>query len=257
MKILFAAFHTPGIRAIECLIQRGFRPQQIRLLTHNVDRNQALLDFSVMHGIETKMFSARSTEAYHWITEFRPDALFSLYFRDIIPKTILDIPAAGAVNLHPSLLPKYRGTFSAPYAIINGEKYTGFSYHYMLPAVDAGNVILQRQVPIKPDDTAYSLYHRLIIEGMAAFDEAFRLVTEEHYPGQEQVGEPSYYSRRVPFGGYIDPRWSREHIDRFIRAMYFPPFKGACVRLIGGREKELHSLEEYDALFADGEIEVE
>jgi methionyl-tRNA formyltransferase len=210
-----------------------------------------------MHGIATSTLSVTSTEVYEWVKSFRPNVLFSLYFRDIVPETILDIPDLGAVNLHPSLLPKYRGTFSSVHAILNGEKFTGFTYHYMLPEVDAGNIIMQCKVAIEPHDTAYSLYHRLIVEGMTAFDEAFRLVTEERSPGERQVGEPSYYRREVPFGGYIDPRWSGEQIDRFIRAMYFPPFTGARIRLVGGHEKEVSSLVEYDAILRSGQMVVE
>lgn len=255
MKVLLTAFYTPGIRAIEYLIQAGFRPQQICLLTHDEDRNQSLLVFVATHGIETKTFPVKSTLARDWIKEFQPDILFSLYFRDIIPQSILDIPPLGGVNLHPALLPKYRGTFSAPWTIINDEAYTGFTYHYMLSQVDAGNIILQRKVPIRSDDTAYSLYHKLIDKGMSAFPEAFKLVTKDKYPGIPQSGESSYYSRKVPFGGCINPQWSREQIDRFIRAMYFPPFRGACVRLVDGGEQEVSSLTEFESLIASGHVE--
>ena len=254
MNILLAAFYTPGIRAIEYLIQAGYRPEQIHLLTHDVDRNQVLLAFAAVHGIETKTFSVKSAEAHTWIQEFQPDVLFSLYFRDIIPQRILDIPRLGAVNLHPSLLPKYRGAFSAPWVIINGEEYTGFTYHYMLARVDAGNIVLQSQVPVRQNDTASSLYHRPILEGMASFGEALRLVVEERYAGEPQVGESSYYPRQVPFGGRINLSWSRDEIDRFIRAMYFPPFKGAIVRLVNGQDREVCTIEEYDTLIASGLI---
>ena len=254
MNIVVAAFYTPGIRVIEYLIQRGFRPQQIRLITHPLPRNETLLAFAASNKIEAGVASIRSDESLAWIREFKPDVLFSLYFRDIIPKTILDIPALGALNLHPSLLPKYRGAFSAPHVILNGERMTGFTYHYMTPEVDAGNIILQERVGIFPDDTAYSLYHRLIAEGTAAFDKAFRLVVEGRAPGRKQAGKPSYYPREVPNNGYIDPSWSREKIDRFIRAMYFPPFRGALAKLAGGDEREVCSLAEYDALLAEGRV---
>lgn len=254
MNVLLAAFYTPGIRAMEYLIQRGFQPQQIRLITHDLPRNETLIAYAAPHDIETKTLSIKSVEAHNWVKEFQPDVIFSLYFRDIIPKTILEIPPLGAVNLHPSLLPKYRGALSAPHVILNGEKITGFSYHYMIPEVDAGNIILQRQVAVLPDDTAYSLYHRLIIEGIYAFDEVFSLVTEKRYLGRKQQGDPSYYPRKVPFGGYIDPGWTREQIDRFVRAMYFPPFKGARVKLTGGQEKEISCIVEYDTLVAEGRV---
>ena len=226
------------------------------MLTHNEQRNAVLLDYTAAHGIETQTHGVRSETAYGQVRDFRPDVLFSLYYRDIIPQRILDVPPLGCVNLHPSLLPKYRGTFSSAWAIINGEADTGITYHRMVPAVDAGNIILQRRVPTASNDTAYSLYHRLIIEGMSAFDLAFHLVVEERYPGEPQVGEPSYYPRQLPFRGYVDPKWDRKQIDRFIRAMWFPPFKGACVRLRGGTEQEVRSLAEYEALVAGHEVEV-
>jgi methionyl-tRNA formyltransferase len=252
MKILLATFYTPGIRAIEYLIQAGFRPDQLHVLTHDMEKNRFLLEFTAGHGIDSQVYPVKSDAALAWIRAIAPDALFSLYFRDIIPATILDIPPLGAVNLHPALLPRYRGTFSAPWVIINGEAYTGFSYHYIEPKVDTGKIVLQQQVEVHPNDTAYSLYHRLLIEGMAAFGQAFQRVVVERYPGKPQVGEPSYFPRKVPFGGFIDPEWSREQIDRFIRALYFPPFKGALARLENGEEREILSIEEYDALVSSG-----
>lgn len=254
MNILLATFHTPGVRAIEYLFQAGFLPQQIHVLTHDLEKNQFLIQYAKNQGIDTQVYPVKSPEALAWIRDFHPDVLFSLYFRDIIPQRVLDLPPLGCVNLHPALLPKYRGTFSAPWAIINGETVTGFTYHRMLSQVDAGTIILQRQVDIRPDDTAYALYHRLLIEGMNAFGEAFNRVVRERFPGAPQVGESSYFPRQVPFGGYIDPTWDRIQIDRFIRAMVFPPLKGAMVRMADGTEREVLSIEDYDALCQNGEI---
>ena len=257
IKVLLAAFYTPGIRAIEYLIQLGLRPQQIHLLTHDLDRNNTLMEYAIAHGIATKSFSVKSSDAFEWISEFQPDVLFSLYFRDIIPSSVLDIPSLGAVNLHPSLLPKYRGTFSSVWAIINDEKYTGFTYHYMLPQVDAGNIIIQRRVRIRPNDTAYSLYHRLIKMGMSAFGDVVNLVVKDKYVGKKQVGKFSYYPRKVPYGGYITPKWNRQQIDRFIRAMYFPTFGGAKVKLVNSEDREIFSVDEFDALAAEGQIDLD
>lgn len=248
MKVVLAAFYTPGIRGIEYFIQAGLRPEDICLLTHDVERNRPLLAFAGAHCIETQTFSVNSDQAFEWIEAFKPDVLFSLYFRDIVPQRVLDIPRLGGVNLHPALLPRYRGTFSAPWVIINGEEHTGFTYHYMARKVDTGNIVLQRPVVVRPEDTAYALYHRLIQEGMTAFGEAVRLVAQEHYRGIPQEGKGSYYPREVPFGGYVNPGWDRERIDRFIRALYFPPFKGALVRMPNGEDREVPSIAEYDAL---------
>ena len=84
------------------------------------------------------------------------------------------------------------------------------------------------------------------------------VTTRLHEHGiRKQKSGPSYYPRRVPNNGYVNPAWSREQIDRFIRAMYFPPFKGACVRLVDGGEVEISALAEYDALVASERVKSE
>lgn len=244
MNIVLASFYTPGIRAIEYLIQKGFTPNQIHLLTHDDERNRMLIDFAKIHNIESQTFSVKSSDAYSWIKSINPDILFSLYFRNIIPEAVLGVPALGAINLHPALLPKNRGTFSSPWAIINDDKITGFTYHFMDPSVDTGNILLQKSVKIAPKETAYSLYHKLIIEGLKKFPQVLQMVINKN-KGYQQQGESSYYPRKVPYEGYIDPNWDLQMIDRFIRAMYFPPFKGAMVKLNNGEEREVLSIKEY------------
>jgi methionyl-tRNA formyltransferase len=251
---MIVGFYTPPLHAIEILLQENITPENICLLTYDVERNQMLIDYARTNCIETKFLEIRSQDALDYVSDFQPDVLFSLYYRDIIPKEILNIPRLGAVNLHPSLLPKYRGTFSAPWVIINGEEITGFTYHYMLESIDTGNIILQEQVTVRPDDTAIALYNRLLIEGTSCFLKVFDLVTKERYKGVPQEGESSYYSRNLPFDGYIDPSWTLDKVDRFIRAMYFPPFKGAIIRLIDGSEREILSISEYQKLVDNGDV---
>jgi methionyl-tRNA formyltransferase len=100
MRILLATFYTPGIRAVEYLIQAGYRPEQIHVLSHEMDKNRFLLEFMAGHGIETRTYPVKSADALDWIRDFSPDVLFSLYFRDII-LVCLNLPPLGAVNLHP------------------------------------------------------------------------------------------------------------------------------------------------------------
>ena len=85
MNVLLAAFYTPGIRAIEYLIQKGFQPQQLRLLTHDVDCNEALLEFVAVDTIDTKVFLSRLTAAYGWMKDFDSDAIVYHYFGDVYP----------------------------------------------------------------------------------------------------------------------------------------------------------------------------
>jgi methionyl-tRNA formyltransferase len=256
MRIIIAGFYTPPIHAIQYLFQEGIKPENIGLLTHDIERNQTLIEFAKANCIETKFYQIKTQEALDWVKNFEPDVMFSLYYRDIIPHSILDIPPLGAINLHPSLLPKYRGTFAAPWVIINGEKSAGFTYHYILATVDTGNIILQKRVAVRQDDTALALYNRLLVEGTGSFNRVFDLVTKDHYQGRPQKGKSSYFGRKVPFAGYINPSWSIEQIDRYIRAMYFPPYKGALVHLTDGNVKEVNTYSEYQALLDGGNVQL-
>lgn len=245
LKVVLAAYGVPGIMAIESLFALRLLPDQISLLTHEPDeRNRPLWDFAHANRIETVSFSAQSDDAYAWVCRQQPDVLFSLHCRHRIPMRILEIPPLGCVNLHPSLLPNYRGCFSVPWAIINGERSTGYTYHYMVEEFDTGNIILQEAVPIQDTDTAFSLFHKLIVQGLRSFEAIFERVVEHRDPGTPQPEGGSYYPRKLPYGGEIDVSWDEDRIERFIRAMHFPPHKGAVVRLAGD-EYEVKSMNEY------------
>ena len=241
---MLCAYYSPGIRTLETLISLGCKPEQIHLLSHNDERNQTLISFAQTNNISTKTSSIKQKETKQWIEKINPDIILSTYFRHIIPQEILNIPQYGGINIHPSLLPKYMGTFSIPWAIINGEKETGFTFHFMTAKIDVGNIILQKKIPIKNTDTAYSLYHKIIIESTKYLEKILTLVISKKYKGKQQVGKSQYFKREVPFGGHINPMWDINKIEHFIRAMYFPPFKGAMLN-INGQEKEIFSIEEY------------
>ncbi len=244
-KVVLMAFGTAGIRGIESLFSLGLQPNNLALLTYRpCERNKPLWDFATAHRLELAGFHVRSDEARNWMQKKKPDVVFSLHYRDRIPQHILDIPRFGCVNMHPSLLPDYRGCFSAPWAIINGETVTGYTYHFMELEFDTGNIILQERIPISPLDTAFSLFHKLLVKSMESFADAFHSAVMERKPGYPQPKGGSYYPRRVPYDGKIDTSWSDDLIERFIRAMYFPPFKGAVLS-VNGEEYEIKSMDEY------------
>ncbi|MHB1189368.1 MAG: methionyl-tRNA formyltransferase, partial [Armatimonadota bacterium] len=95
------------------------------------------------------------------VRELRPDALVVAAFGQIIPKSILDIPPDGGINVHASLLPKYRGAAPVHYALWNGEKKTGVTIMQMTPGLDAGPILLVREVEILPDEDEGNLEARL------------------------------------------------------------------------------------------------
>jgi methionyl-tRNA formyltransferase len=231
LNVILALYGIPGVIAIEKLFSMGINPEQINIFTHKKDvRNLPLWNYAKSNGIRIVDYQVNSKDLYLWVKEKNPSALFSLHYRDRIPLKIIELTKYGGVNLHPSLLPDYRGCFSIPWAIINGEKRTGYTYHYMIEEFDKGNIIFQKSVIINKNDTAFSLFHKLIIQSLNSFETVFRKVVFANYKGQKQPKKGSYFPREVPYGGYIDLAWDRERIKRFIRAMSFPPYKGAILK---------------------------
>src|SRR5206468_6475802 len=90
-----------------------------------------------------------------------PDFLFSFYYRSMLGPDLLALPRRGALNMHGSLLPKYRGRAPVNWAILHGERHTGATLHYMTVKPDAGDIVAQQAVPILPDDTALEVFRKV------------------------------------------------------------------------------------------------
>ncbi len=244
-RILIAGYGVAPVMAILRLLADGYRPADIGLLTHDDSRNQFLIQYAATHGIETQTFSVKSESCYAWIRARRFQALHSLHFRHIIPARVLDIFEGRAMNLHGGVLPAYRGCWSTSWALINGDP-VGYTYHRLTPQIDDGDILKAFQCEPLPHETAYSLFHDLLRLSLSDYD-AVRTLLDSDAPGTPQTGESGYYSRAVPYGGYIQPGWTDEQVDRFIRALYFPPHKGALLRLPDGSEQEILTMKDYYA----------
>ena len=103
----------------------------------------------------------RKPDFIRTLRELQPEAIVVAAFGQIIPKTVLNLPPCGCVNVHPSLLPKYRGAAPIQWALINGEEETGVTIMLLDETEDTGDIILQRRVSIAPEDNAATLSDRL------------------------------------------------------------------------------------------------
>eukprot|EP00931_Biecheleriopsis_adriatica_P053600 TRINITY_DN31406_c0_g1_i1.p1 TRINITY_DN31406_c0_g1~~TRINITY_DN31406_c0_g1_i1.p1 ORF type:complete len:326 (+),score=64.62 TRINITY_DN31406_c0_g1_i1:58-978(+) len=176
---------------------------------------------------------------------FRPDLIVSASYRKKIPVSVLDL-CAERINFHPSLLPKHRGCWSGFWCLFEGDAETGVTCHRMVEDFDAGLLLHQERLTVAPDDTSFSVYRKLLPVTGSCAKKVFSLYFgPTGLPaGEEQTGESSYHFRKLPFDGLIQPEWSDTQVERFIRAMHFPPFDGAAV-LIGGERVLVDSLEAY------------
>lgn len=95
------------------------------------------------------------------LKDINPDVICVVAYGKIIPKEILEIPKYGCVNVHPSLLPQYRGSAPIQWAILNGDKETGVTTMYLDEGMDSGDIILQTKTPIDKDETSGELWDRL------------------------------------------------------------------------------------------------
>jgi methionyl-tRNA formyltransferase len=246
-RFLLAGYGFPAEYGLLQLFAAGVMPEQILALTDPLDdRNAGFVHALRLRGITHRFESAKTPTTIEAVQDFAPDIIISLHYRQRIPPAILQTARLGTVNLHPSLLPKYRGTNSVPWAIIHGEKETGFTFHTMEADFDTGHILLQQPIPIRPDDTAFSLFHRQITVAMPYLSDVLKKIIVKDR-GIPQQGEGSYFPRAVPHGGHIDPTWSDAQIEHYIRAMIFPPFAPALLS-INGVDHPVPTMAEYTRL---------
>lgn len=127
----------------------------------------------------------KSEEFEKTLKELNPDLFVVVAFR-ILPKNILEIPRIGSINLHASLLPKYRGAAPIHWAVINGEVETGCTIFFLDEKVDTGNIILQKKIPIGDNDTTGDIYSKLMEEGSEQLLAAIDLIESDNYDLKKQ-----------------------------------------------------------------------
>jgi len=166
-------------------------------------------------------------EVEHRVRTLRPDLILSASFRTLIPKTLVDVPERGAVNLHPSLLPRYRGRAPLNWVLVHGETETGITLHHMTPDADAGDIIGQERLPIGEDETAPELARRLEAAGCALLRTYLPRLEDGTAPRHPQdTALSTNCGRRRPRDGHFEWSWTRRRIHNLVRAVT-RPFPGA------------------------------
>jgi len=167
-----------------------------------------------------------------------PELFVVVAYGRLLPGSFLSIPHLGAINIHPSLLPKYRGPAPAQWAIINGEKETGVTSIWMDEGMDTGDILLSTRVLIRPDDTTGSLNRRLAEVGGQLLIETLAMLKSEGLASNPQDKLVATYAPLLKKeDGRID--WSKDakSLDAFVRGMN--PWPGAFTFLSGKRLKIL------------------
>ncbi len=128
------------------------------------------------HGIPVFQYDKIRLEGVQDLIDLAPDIMITCAFGQILSQEILDIPKLGVINIHASLLPKYRGASPIHYAILNGEKQTGITIMKTDIGIDTGDILLKKPIDIFPDETCGQLFERLSVLGADAIIEALDLI---------------------------------------------------------------------------------
>jgi len=247
MSVVF--FGTPrfAVPSLEYLISQG---EDVRAVVTRPDKRRVrgrapepspVKDIALKHRIE--VFEPRSMRDEGFLSALRgirPEFSVIVAYGRILTKEIIDIPARGTINLHASLLPRYRGASPIAWAVINGEKETGLCTMVVSEGLDEGDVLLAERFPIGEEDTTETLSERLSLAGGPLLARTLREIREGKLKGTPQQGEPSYAPLLKKEDGRID--WSKpaREIYNFVRGMR--PWPGAFCFIKGERVKLLRVL---------------
>lgn len=129
-------------------------------------------EFAIKENIPV-LTPSKLKEEYHSILDYEPELIVTCAYGKIVPKIILDYPKYGCINIHASILPKYRGSAPMQWAIINGEKETGITLMYMDEKMDTGDIIDIVKIPILDDDDLGSIHDKLSLLGSSILEKNF------------------------------------------------------------------------------------
>src|SRR5215831_6410447 len=194
----------------------------------------------------------KDQQATEEIRGLKPDVIAVVAYGQILPRDVLEIPRLACLNLHASLLPRWRGAAPIQAAIAAGDRETGVTLIYMDEGLDTGDILLQRSVDIQPDDTGGSLHDRLAQIAPEALLESLRLLAAGNAWRIPQDNAGATYAPKLKREhGQIDWSESAEAIERKIRA--YNPWPGAFMKVVDQNLK-IFSASVVDLIGQPGEI---
>jgi len=238
-KTLVMGYHTLGCLGFDALLRHGFDVAAV--FTHRDNPHEeiwwdSLAELAGAKGVPVHYpDSMKDPHTQALVASYAPDFIFSFYFRFMIPPEVLEMAGRGALNLHGSLLPRYRGRAPVNWVLVNGATETGVSLHYMVAKPDAGELVDQEAVAIDFEETPRSLYAKLEAAAVRVLDRSLPLLkagTAPHRPLDLSAG--SYFGGRKPEDGRLN--WSLPAVNNFylIRGVTHP-YPGAFTTF-GGRK---------------------
>lgn len=185
-----------------------------------------LIDLCKENNIRYHVNKLDSEEGISTLRALAPDLILVATFRQIIQSNVISIPRLGIVNIHPSLLPKYRGPNPTNNALLHGESITGITMHYLTERLDAGNVLLQKAINIEDDDTDGNLRKKLSSVASSMIPNLIELFQQPRIPVgiPQDEGLSTYATKPRAEDGYLEVLRDIESFKRRIRGL--TPYPG-------------------------------
>lgn len=222
MRILFAGGRNAGRACLEHLVRDGANIVGVMAREDSTEKYNSPYHTAKELGIPIVSN----------IEGLNPNVLLSVYYHKRIPKELLDrVPTR--INFHGGILPDYKGCNSNIWTILNGDIRCGATAHVMEESFDSGEIVGQLFGSVGPKDTGKSVYRTTEGLTMALFMGVYSQLKNGTLQKRPQPKGGKYYTKELPNDGYIDPLWSAEKAERFVRAMYFPPYKPARLSVNG------------------------
>ncbi|MFB5660615.1 methionyl-tRNA formyltransferase [Alteribacillus sp. HJP-4] len=228
MNVIFMGTPDFSVPILRGLVEKGYNVKAVvtqpdrpkgrkKELTPPPVKSEAL-----QHGLPVlQPETLKNEESVKEILELEPDLIITAAFGQILPEAILTAPTYGAVNVHASLLPKYRGGAPIHQAVIDGEPTTGITIMYMVKKLDAGDILTQRKIDIQKEDTTGSMHDKLSIAGRELLLETLPKLIRGDITPQPQNEKEATFARNIK-RGREKINWSAaaEAVYNHIRGMH-------------------------------------
>ncbi|MFJ4830859.1 methionyl-tRNA formyltransferase [Streptomyces sp. NPDC088747] len=251
MRVVMFGYQTWGHRTLQALL--GSDHEVVLVVTHPRSEHayekiwdDSVAELAAKHGVPVLLRNRPDdAELLDALREAAPDIIVANNWRTWLPPEIFDLPPHGTLNIHDSLLPAYAGFSPIIWALINGEERVGVTAHRMNGELDAGDVLIQRSVPVGPADTATDLFHRTVDLITPLVRESLDLIAagEDRWQPQDRA-RASFFHKRSIEDSRIDWSWPAEDLERLVRAQSdpypsaFTHHRGERIRIVSAAVSE-------------------
>lgn len=232
LRIVFMGTPDYGVPSLKALVENGYDVVGVFCQPDKPSGRGKKITFcpvkqyAVEQGIPVFQPMRTRVDGVEPLRNLAPDLCVTAAFGHILSQEVLDIPRLGTVNVHASLLPAYRGSAPVNWALIKGEKVTGVTTMMTDKGMDTGDILMKREVEVKPDETAGELVDRLAQVGAELLIETLHAIENGTCPREKQdESKASYYPLLKKEMGKMDLTKSAEELHSFVRGM--TPWPGA------------------------------